>query len=65
MPEKNSKSIRIQYFRSSIGRPEKQKRVVNGLGFRKLNQIVELVDTPQTRGMVAKVPHLVRVLDGE
>jgi len=65
MPEKNSKSIRIQYFRSSIGRPEKQKRVVKGLGFRKLNQIVELVDTPQTRGMVAKVPHLVRVLDGE
>ena len=65
MPEKNSKSIRIQYFRSSIGRPEKQKRVVKGLGFRKLNQIVELVDTPQTRGMVAKVPHLVRVVDGE
>ncbi len=65
MLEKNSKSIRIQYFRSSIGRPEKQKRVVKGLGFRKLNQIVELVDTPQTRGMVAKVPHLVRVLDGE
>ena len=65
MPEKNSKSIRIQYFRSSIGRPEKQKRVVKGLGFKKLNQIVELVDTPQTRGMVAKVPHLVRVLDGE
>ena len=65
MPEKNSKSIRIQYFRSSIGRPEKQKRIVKGLGFRKLNQIVERVDTPQIRGMVAKIPHLVRVLDGE
>ena len=65
MPENNSKSIRIQYFRSSIGRPEKQKRVVKGLGFRKLNQIVERVDTPQIRGMVAKIPHLVRVLDGE
>lgn len=65
MSEKNSKSIRIQYFRSSIGRPGKQKLVVKGLGFRKLNQIVEHVDTPQIRGMVAKIPHLVRVLDGE
>jgi large subunit ribosomal protein L30 len=65
MSEKNSKSIRIQYFRSSIGRSEKQKRIVKGLGFRKLNKIVERVDTPQIRGMVAKIPHLVRIVDGE
>ena len=37
---------------------EKHKRVVKGLGLRKLNQIVERPDTPVFRGMVKKVPHL-------
>ena len=40
----------------------KQKLVVKGLGFTRLNQVVEREDTPSIRGMVAKVPHLVEIL---
>ena len=56
-------TIRIQYFRSVIQAPEKHKRVVKGLGFTRLNQIVEREDTPSIRGMVKTVPHLVRIIE--
>ena len=55
--------VKIQYYRSAIGFNEKQKLVVKGLGFNKLNTIRELVDTPAIRGMIAKVPHLVRIVE--
>ena len=55
-------TIRIRLKRSPIGRPEKHKRIVKGLGFRKLNQVVERPDTPSIRGMVRKIPHLVEVV---
>ena len=55
--------IKLQYFRSVICTPVKHKLVVKGLGFTRLNQIVEREDTPSIRGMVAKVTHLVRVID--
>jgi large subunit ribosomal protein L30 len=55
-------TLKIQYFRSAIGAPEKHKQIVKGLGFKRLNQIVDRVDTPAVRGMVAQVPHLVRIL---
>jgi large subunit ribosomal protein L30 len=55
--------MRLQYFRSKIQAPVKHKLVIKGLGFTRLNQIVEREDTPSIRGMVAKVPHLVRVLE--
>ena len=58
-----TKKIRIQYYRSKIQAPVKHKLVIKGLGFTRLNQIVEREDTPSVRGMVAKVPHLVRVVD--
>ena len=54
--------IRLQYFRSKICTPVKHKLVVKGLGFTRLNQIVEREDTPSVRGMVAKVPHLVEIV---
>jgi large subunit ribosomal protein L30 len=54
--------ITIQYYRSAIGFSEKQKLIVKGLGFNKLNATRQLSDTPSIRGMVAKVPHLVRIL---
>jgi len=64
MPEiKSVGKIRIQYFRSKIATPVKHKRVVEGLGFTRLNQIVEREDTPSIRGMVKKIPHLVRIVD--
>ena len=55
--------IRIQYYRSMIQAPVKHKRVVKGLGFTRLNQIVERVDTPSIRGMVNTIPHLVRIVN--
>jgi large subunit ribosomal protein L30 len=55
--------IKIQYFRSGIGFNVNQKLVVKGLGFRKLNSIREVEDTPAIRGMVAKVSHLVRIVE--
>ena len=55
--------IKIQYYRSAIGFNVHQKLVVKGLGFGKLNSIRELSDTPAIRGMVAKVPHLVRIVE--
>jgi len=55
-------TIRVQYYRSMIQAPVKHKRVIKGLGFTRLNQIVEREDTPSIRGMVKTVPHLVRIL---
>jgi large subunit ribosomal protein L30 len=56
--------IRIQYFRSMIQAPVKHKKVVKGLGFTRLNQIVEREDTASIRGMVKTIPHLVRIVEG-
>jgi large subunit ribosomal protein L30 len=60
---KATKKIRIQYYRSAIATPVKHKLVVKGLGFTRLNQIVERVDSDSIRGMVKTVPHLVRILE--
>jgi large subunit ribosomal protein L30 len=58
-----TKKIRIQYYRSAISTPVKHKLVIKGLGFTRLNQIVERVDNESVRGMVKTVPHLVRILE--
>jgi len=55
-------TIRVQYYRSMIQAPVKHKKVIKGLGFTRLNQIVEREDTPSIRGMVKTVPHLVRIV---
>jgi len=57
------KKIRIQWVRSAICSPVKHKLVVKGLGFTRLNQVIEREDTPSIRGMVQKVPHLVKILN--
>jgi large subunit ribosomal protein L30 len=44
-----------------IGRPEKQRAILRGMGLTKMQKAVALPDTPQTRGMIQKVAHLVRV----
>jgi large subunit ribosomal protein L30 len=56
-------TIRIQYYRSSIATPKTHKQMVLSLGLTKLNQIVERPDNPSTRGAVAKVPHLLRIIE--
>lgn len=58
------KKIRIQYYRSAIAAPTRHKLVIKGLGFTRLNQIVERVDNESVRGMAKAVPHLVRILEG-
>jgi large subunit ribosomal protein L30 len=58
-----AKMIRIQYFRSKNSTPMKHKLVVKGLGFTRLNQVVERVDNESIRGMVKAIPHLVRILE--
>jgi large subunit ribosomal protein L30 len=54
--------IQLKWVRSAICAPVKQKRVVKGLGFTRLNQVIERPDNPAIRGMVAKVPHLVVIV---
>ncbi len=53
--------LKITLVRSTIGTSPKQKRVVEALGLRKTNKSVELPDTPQVRGAVEKVTHLLKV----
>lgn len=53
--------LKITLVRSMIGRPEKHRKVLRGMGLTKMNRTVELKDTPSTRGMVHVVSHLVKV----
>jgi len=55
--------LKLQYYRSEIGTPDKHRLVIKSLGFKRLNQVVNRADTPAVRGMVALVPHLVRILE--
>lgn len=57
----------VKLVRSAIGRPETQRRTLEGLGLKRLNRRVVLEDTAEVRGMIRKVAHLVRVepLEGE
>ena len=51
--------LKITQIHSYISRPEKQRKVLKGLGLGKLNKTVMLQDTPEIRGMIKKVEHLV------
>ena len=55
--------IKITQIKSKIGYPERQKKTLEALGIKKMNQTVELEATPQILGMVTKVRHLVKVED--
>ena len=59
----SGETIKIQYYRSSIGYPKKQKEIVRGLGITKLNQTVTRPDNAAMRGIVAKVPHLLKIVE--
>ena len=60
--DKTRRTIRIKWVRSGIGFSFRQKEMIRSLGLRRLNQMVERPDTPQARGLVAKIPHLVEVI---
>jgi large subunit ribosomal protein L30 len=55
--------IRVKQVKSEIGYNRRQRATLKGLGIRRLHQIVELEDSPAIRGMIAKVNHLVTVLE--
>ncbi len=52
--------LKVTLVKSAIGRPEKHRRVLRGMGLTRLNKTVELKDTPEIRGMVQTVCHLVK-----
>ena len=56
-----AKRLKITLVKSTIGFDKKQAKVVQGIGLRRLGHTVELPDTPETRGMIHKVRHLVTV----
>jgi large subunit ribosomal protein L30 len=60
--DKSQKTIHIKWIRSGIGFPRTQKRMVRSLGLGRLNQVVERPDTPQIRGLVEAMPHLVEIV---
>ncbi len=53
--------LKVKMVKSEIGRPENQRKILRGMGLNKLNSTVNLSDTPQIRGMINKVIHLVSV----
>jgi large subunit ribosomal protein L30 len=55
------KKLRVTLVRSPIGDSERQKRTVRALGLRRMHHTVEQADTPEIRGMIAKIRHLVKV----
>jgi large subunit ribosomal protein L30 len=59
----SSGKLHLKWVRSAICAPTKQKLVIKGLGFTRLNQVIERPDTPAIRGMVAKVPHMIEVVE--
>lgn len=55
------KMLKVKMVKSEIGRPEKQRKILRGMGLKKMNSSVTLIDTPEVRGMINKVIHLVSV----
>ena len=54
-----AETIKVKLVRSMIGRPAKQRKILRGMGLTRINKTVELKDTPEIRGMIKKVTHLV------
>ncbi len=61
--ENSGGTIKIQYYKSTIGYSKKQKVMVKSLGITKLNQTVTRPDTASMRGIVAKIPHILRIVE--
>jgi len=57
------KTITIKWKKSVIGKPDCQKRTIQGLGFKRLNQTLTLQDRPEIRGMIKRVSHLLEIME--
>jgi large subunit ribosomal protein L30 len=60
-----AKVLKIEQIGSAIRRHHSQRETLIGLGLNRIGRVAELPDTPQTRGMIAKVRHLIRVVEAE
>ena len=60
---KKPKMLRVRQVRSGVGRPRAQREVLRSLGLRRIRHEVERPDTPAVRGMVAKISHLVEIVE--
>ena len=60
-----ARTIKIKQIRSTIGVPPKLRRTVEALGFQRTYQTLEKQDTPQIRGMIRRVRHMVQIVEGE
>lgn len=58
-----AKVLKIRQIRSLAGRPQPQREVIRSLGLRRIRHQVERIDSPAVRGMIAKVPHLVEIVE--
>ena len=56
-------TLKIKLIKSGIGRMKKHKLCIQGLGFRKLNQTVTVIDTPSNRGMINKISDMLEVVE--
>jgi large subunit ribosomal protein L30 len=61
--EKGGSVIKVKLIGSVISCPDAQRATVRGLGLRRMHQVVERKDTPEIRGMVKKIPHLVAIVN--
>jgi large subunit ribosomal protein L30 len=61
----NAKTIKVEQVGSPIRREASQRSTLIGLGLNKIGRVRELPDTPQTHGMIKKVQHLVRIVEGK
>ncbi|MGH9679836.1 MAG: 50S ribosomal protein L30 [Candidatus Acidiferrales bacterium] len=61
MAKKTTGTVKLKWVVSFIACPKDMRETIRGLGFRRLNQVVEVEDTPSVRGMIHKVRHLVAV----
>ena len=65
MADQGQKTIHIKYVRSGIGFDFHTKTMIRSLGLSRLNQVVERQNTPQIRGLVARIPHFVKIIKPE
>ncbi len=63
MAKKAQGTVFVKWVRSGIGFPRRQKGMVRSLGLKRVNQVVGCPDTPQVRGLVARIPHLVEIVE--
>ena len=57
------KTIKVKQVRSGIGCPREMRETLKALGLGKMHRVAERLDTPEVRGMIKKIPHLVQVVD--